>query len=199
MMEHAAICFLIMAITLVLVVNAQDRGMAKQTATSEQYNVTAESCQSDKVINAEVNTVPTKPVEEATEQVVEQTFSWNDDEAYLLAKIVMAEAEGEDYDTKRYVAMCVLNRVLDEQFPDNIKDVIYEPSQFSPITNGRWDRVEPNEDCWQVVNELDGISFPTLKEWSSGCLYFESCDNEDNWHSRNLEYLYTSDGIRFYK
>jgi len=26
----------------------------------------------------------------------------------------------------------------------------------------------------------------------------EACD-EDNWHSRNLEFLYESEGIRFYK
>lgn len=29
--------------------------------------------------------------------------------------------------------------------------------------------------------------------------YFENCTDEDNWHSRNLEYLYESEGIRFYK
>mgnify|MGYP002524830514 CR=1 FL=1 len=198
-MESATICFIIMAITIVLVVNAQDYSKAKKTATSERYNVTAETCQSDKVVNViEESYTEASPTTSELE-ILEPTFKWNDDEAYLLAKIVMAEAEGESYETKRYIAMCVLNRVLDKQFPNNIHDVIYESGQFSPITNGRWDRVEPNEDCWKVVEELDGIPYPILEEWSFGCLYFENCDDKDNWHSRNLEYLYESDGMRFYK
>lgn len=28
---------------------------------------------------------------------------------------------------------------------------------------------------------------------------FESCEDEDNWHSRNLEFLYKSGDIRFYR
>jgi hypothetical protein len=36
-------------------------------------------------------------------------------------------------------------------------------------------------------------------DYSDGALYFESCADEDNWHNRNLEFLYESDGLRFYK
>lgn len=127
----------------------------------------------------------------------EFTYSkdWSVEDSYLLAKIAMAEAEGCNTRTKTLIIMCVLNRVWSDEFPDTIKDVIFQENQFSPIDNGRWDRVEPNEDCYEAVK----IVMEAKYDYSGGATYFESCDNEDNWHSRNLEYLYESEGIRFYK
>ena len=125
---------------------------------------------------------------------------WDADDDYLLARIAMAEAEGCNMQTKTLVVLVVLNRVWSDQFPDTIHDVIFQQCanstyQFSPIGNGRWDRVEPNEDCYEAVR----IVKESVYDYSGGALYFENCTDEDNWHSRNLEYLYESEGIRFYK
>lgn len=117
------------------------------------------------------------------------------EESYLLAKIAMAEAEGCSTQTKALIVMCVLNRVESNEFPETIKEVIFQENQFSPIDNGRWDRVEPNEDCYEAVK----IVMEAKYDYSGGATYFENCVDEDNWHSRNLEYLYESEGIRFYK
>ena len=127
----------------------------------------------------------------------EFTYSkdWSANESYLLARIAMAEAEGCNTRTKTLIIMCVLNRVWSDEFPDTIKEVIFQENQFSPIDNGRWDRVEPNEDCYEAVKVVMEAKY----DYSGGATYFESCDDEDNWHSRNLEYLYESEGIRFYK
>lgn len=127
----------------------------------------------------------------------EFTYSkdWSVEDSYLLAKIAMAEAEGCNTRTKTLIILCVLNRVWSDEFPDTIYDVIFQTNQFSPIDNGRWDRVEPNEDCWEAVKVVMEAKY----DYSGGATYFESCDDEDNWHSRNLEFLYESDGIRFYK
>lgn len=127
----------------------------------------------------------------------EFTYSkdWSAQESYLLAKIAMAEAEGCSTQTKTLIIMCVLNRVQSDEFPDTIEEVIFQENQFSPIDNGRWDRVEPNEDCYEAVK----IVMEAKYDYSGGATYFESCDDEDNWHSRNLEFLYESEGLRFYK
>lgn len=127
----------------------------------------------------------------------EFTYSkdWSEKERYLLAKIAMAEAEGCNTQTKTLVIMCVLNRVWSDEFPDTIEEVIFQENQFSPISDGRWDRVEPNEDCYEAVKMVMEAKY----DYSGGATYFESCVNEDNWHSRNLEFLYESEGIRFYK
>lgn len=127
----------------------------------------------------------------------EFTYSkdWSVEDSYLLAKIAMAEAEGCNTQTKTLIILCVLNRVKSDEFPDTIHDVIFQTNQFSPIDNGRWDRVEPNEDCWEAVKVVMEAKY----DYSGGATYFESCSDEDNWHSRNLEFLYESEGIRFYK
>lgn len=127
----------------------------------------------------------------------EFTYSkdWSAEESYLLARIAMAEAEGCNTQTKTLIIMCVLNRVWSDEFPDTIKEVIFQENQFSPIDNGRWDRVEPNEDCYEAVK----IVMEAKYDYSGGATYFENCADEDNWHSRNLEFLYESEGIRFYK
>lgn len=127
----------------------------------------------------------------------EFTYSkdWSAEESYLLARIAMAEAEGCNTRTKTLIIMCVLNRVWSDEFPDTIEEVIFQENQFSPINNGRWNRVEPNEDCYEAVK----IVMEAKYDYSGGATYFENCADEDNWHSRNLEFLYESEGIRFYK
>ena len=127
----------------------------------------------------------------------EFTYSkdWSAKESYLLARIAMAEAEGCNTQTKTLIIMCVLNRVWSDEFPDTIEEVIFQENQFSPISDGRWDRVEPNEDCYEAVK----IVMEAKYDYSGGATYFENCADEDNWHSRNLEFLYESEGIRFYK
>lgn len=127
----------------------------------------------------------------------EFTYSkdWSANESYLLARIAMAEAEECNTQTKTLIIMCVLNRVWSDEFPDTIEEVIFQENQFSPIDNGRWDRVEPNEDCYEAVK----IVMEAKYDYSGGATYFENCADEDNWHSRNLEFLYESEGIRFYK
>lgn len=127
----------------------------------------------------------------------EFTYSkdWSAKESYLLARIAMAEAEECNTQTKTLIIMCVLNRVWSDEFPDTIEEVIFQENQFSPIDNGRWDRVEPNEDCYEAVKVVMEAKY----DYSGGATYFENCADEDNWHSRNLEFLYESEGIRFYK
>lgn len=119
----------------------------------------------------------------------------NKRDSYLLAKIAMAEAEGESLKGKELVIMVVLNRILSEEFPDTVYDVIYQEHQFSPIGDGRFDRVEPDEDCWLALEKVKALK----DDFSEGALYFENCACDDNWHSRNLDFLYECGNHKFYK
>lgn len=120
---------------------------------------------------------------------------WGAEDSYLLAKLAMAEAEGESIQGKTLVILVVLNRVHNENFPDTIQDVIFEERQFSPVESGRFDRVEPDADCWEAVRTVMEAQY----DYSGGALYFESCGDTDNWHSRNLEFLYQCGNHKFYK
>lgn len=114
-------------------------------------------------------------------------------DAYLLMKIAMAEAEDEDTEGKALVMRVVLNRVKHKEFPDSIKKVIYHEKQFSPIANGRFDRVEPNKDCEKALDMI------AEDEWdeSEGALYFES-KSDSTWHEDNLHFLFQHGNHYFY-
>lgn len=119
---------------------------------------------------------------------------WRADDGYLLARIAMAEAENQDTEGKALVMCVVLNRVGDDSFPETIRDVIFEKNQFSPILDGRWDRVEPNEDCYKALEMV-------VQGWdeSQGATYFEVTQSQSTWHSRNLQKLFEHQDISFYK
>ena len=56
--------------------------------------------------------------------------SFTYEEAQLLLQIAAAEAEGEGPDGQRMIMSVVLNRVESPDFPNSIKEVVYEPHQF---------------------------------------------------------------------
>lgn len=125
---------------------------------------------------------------------------FTEDDKYLLAKIAMAEAESQNIQTKTLVIMSVLNRVESDDFPDSILEVIFQNNgktyQYSPVMQGgRWWTTEPDEDCYEAVE----VVLATEYDYSDGALYFENCAEEENWHSKNLEFLYQSEDLRFYK
>jgi N-acetylmuramoyl-L-alanine amidase len=177
--------------------------------TDEQKPVAKELSVVESTIEVEEIEESTTEVEEIEESIVEveeikeqsedtytdTSYNFNSNDSYLLAKIAMAEAEGEDVEGKAYVIMVILNRIKDDGFPDTVHDVIYAKNQFTPISDGRFDRVEPNEECWEALRMV------MVDEWdkSQGALYFESHKNSDNWHSNNLDYLFTHGCHKFYK
>ncbi|SDZ94487.1 N-acetylmuramoyl-L-alanine amidase [Thalassobacillus cyri] len=97
-----------------------------------------------------------------------------DAEKDVLARLVEAEAKGESYGGKVAVAAVVLNRVDSKEFPDTIKDVIYDGYQFSPVLNGTISQ-PASEESKQAVREA--IAHHGL---GSGSLYFFNPDKADN-------------------
>ena len=203
MIWHIIIITIIMIIALCNMprtVNAEKEDTLK--SVRESYNNKTTTPQLVPTIQADIQEDEAEAEAEAEAETAihmypKFTYSrdWDYEDSYLLAKIAMAEAESCNTQTKTLVIMCVLNRVWSDEFPDTIEEVIFQENQFSPISDGRWDRVEPNEDCYEAVK----IVMEAEYDYSGGALYFESCANKDNWHSRNLEFLYESEGIRFYK
>lgn len=118
-----------------------------------------------------------------------------------LLKIVEAEAGGEDRTGKLLVANVVINRVLDESFPDTVTEVIYQRekgvSQFSPTRDGRMDSVTVSEETIEVVNSaLSG------EDVSMGALYFVSHKGAQpdkmKWFDLHLTKLFVHGGHEFY-
>ena len=149
------------------------------------------------VVSEEADVIPTTVPEQETETVEQskiRSMDWNSDAVYKLAKLAMAEAESEDTEGKALVMLVVLNRVWDDEFPDTIEEVIFQKRQFSPISNGRYDEVEPDEDCYRALQLIQTDGW----DESHGATYFES-KSDSTWHSENLTFLFKHGKHYFYK
>lgn len=112
------------------------------------------------------------------------------DEITILERIVEAEAGGEDAFGKILVANVVLNRVLDEEFPETVEEVVFQHKgnkyQFSPVKPGhRYYTVEVSQDTKQAVaRALKG------EDYSKGALYFierkYTSSSKASWFDRSL-------------
>lgn len=125
--------------------------VVEQKQEPEQTNV-----EKAKVITKEIRmltsqVVSEETIEEPIEEVEEELLS--QEEIELIALVTMAEAEGESEYGKRLVIDTILNRVDHDRFPDSVHDVIYQPHQFTSMTNGRVDRCYIREDICQLVRE----------------------------------------------
>ena len=125
-------------------------------------------------------------------QETETVERFTEKEKYMLAKIAMAEAEGCSIKAKELVIRTVLSRIESDRFPNTVEEVIFQKKQFTPTSDGRWNKVEPNEECWQALENVLSSSE------SKDILFFESCKG-DSWHNKNLKLVCEEDGMRFYR
>lgn len=106
----------------------------------------------------------------------------------LLQRLVEAEAGSEPYLGKVAVAAVVVNRVLDPRFPSTVRDVIYQPGQFQPVSNGRINTVRVSEETKSAVEAaLKGV------DPSHGSLYFYNPAISDptlaQWHKNRVQVI----------
>lgn len=90
------------------------------------------------------------------------------DDAVLIAKLVLAEAEGEPEMGKRLVIDTVLNRLDSSDFPNTVYDVVYQPYHYDPAWDGRIELFSELDDTFKLV--VDEIHNRTNSE----VLYFRT-------------------------
>ena len=161
------------------------------------YIATEEVAETTYMPEVEETTQPTETAKAVeTEEPLIASMDWDKDDSYLLCKIAMAEAESEGVKGKALVMLVVLNRVWSNEFPDTIDEVIFDKGEFTPVSNGRYSKVEPDDDCWHALYMVN------IEGWdkSQGALYFETPpkDGSSTWHSRTLYKLFESGNLTFY-
>ena len=122
----------------------------------------------------------------------------SDDDYQVLLRIVQAEAGVCDEKGKILVANVVLNRVKSQEFPDSVRSVVYEPSQFSPVSDGSINSVKVTEETKECVNRaLEG------EDYSDEALYFMnrrgSRSRAVSWFDSHLTYLFRHQNHEFFK
>ena len=122
-------------------------------------------------------------------------YSYN--EIMIFQKLLAAETEGGDFESKCNVASVIWNRLNSEEYPNTIIEVIYERNgsvQFTPTTDGRIDTVDIVED------DILAIEYTFLFGSTVGdCIAFDNVKGK-SWNKNNLEYIFTdSIGHSFYR
>jgi len=90
----------------------------------------------------------------------------DDKELEMLTRIISGEARGEPLEGQIAVGAVVINRVLSDDFPDTIEEVIFAEGQFIAIDDGYYE-MEPTEKSYQAaLKVLEG------EDPSNGAYYF---------------------------
>ena len=143
-----------------------------------------------------------KEEEEARRKAEEQRraarrIQISDEDYQILLRIVQAEAGICDDKGKILVADVIINRVLSKRFPNTVKGVVYQRSQFQPVSNGRINSVKVTPDTIRCVDRaLDG------EDYSNGALYFmnrQASGRQASWFDSSLTYLFAHGGHEFFK
>lgn len=107
----------------------------------------------------------------------------------MLQKIAIAEANNIGSQGMSYVMQTVINRVDNDDFPDNIKEVIEQEGQFSTYPD-KYNKAVPNEESAYALELLE-IN-------NQGQLYFEN-PVPGSWQSTHKEFIFLYKGLAFYK
>ena len=141
-----------------------------------------------KQILMEAETARKKAEEEAKRAAA--VVAYSDEDYQVLLRIVQAEAGICDDKGKILVANVIINRVKNSEFPNTIKSVVYEKSQFSPVSNGSINTVKVTRQTIDCVDRaLQG------EDYSQGALYFMyrggSRSGAIRWFDRHLTFLFS--------
>lgn len=107
-------------------------------------------------------------------------YTFTEEEVYLLAQCVEAEAGVYCYESQQYITQVILNRIHSDKFPDTLEEVIYQKTgnvpQFSVAYNNAMDREVRLETLLNVYNVLiHGTDLPDY------VLFFFSEKVTNNW------------------
>lgn len=84
----------------------------------------------------------------------------------IMAKVIYSEARGESYKGQVAVGAVVMNRIQSPEFPNKIRDVVFQPRAFTAVDDGQY---------WQTPNRTAYLAAQdAVRGWdpSNGSLYY---------------------------
>ena len=139
-----------LALVLFLTVTSNQQTSSVVSFATEKESVATIEKHDIKLVtlyNEEDETVEAEVVEEAEEEICKNRWGiqLTEEEIDLLAKILWVEARGESELGQEAVVEVIFNRIVSEEFPDTLYDVL---SQKNPTQFASWklrDKAEPTE------------------------------------------------------
>ena len=185
---RARIIIISVALVIMAAAMAESSTKEKTLATSQEYEVkTVEKADVTGKVNlmsvgmaAVMDTLPD----------IEFTFcEWADivlteDEMNLLYTTVYCEAGNQGHEAQVMVALVILNRLNSDKYPDTLREVIYQPNQFS-VTS--WPDFESRG--W-TSSVKDAVDYALIRnDYPRDMYYFRA----DYYHSFGVPYTYKAE------
>ena len=104
-----------------------------------------------------------------TESETELVNEYTDEDLYVLSHIIQCEAGYCERAMMEGVGSVVLNRVADPRFPNTIIEVVNQPGQYRPVTDGIFTSAVPTDLVIEVSIDLleHGSKFPPEVVWQA--------------------------------
>ena len=147
-------------------------------------------------LNIEAEPFETNPVAETYYDTL------SSEEIFLLEVTIQHEVGNFSKTYKRYVAELIYNRIQSEDFPDTVKEVLFQKGQFQGIQAWAYSGIEIDNETREVIYEVFSKQYtthpatfyynPALSEYES-VMWFE--------YSGDIEYVFshteTSWGVEY--
>ncbi len=118
------------------------------------------------------------------------------EELYWLSRIINAESGGEPLEGRIAVGNVVLNRVISSEFPDTIRQVVFDRKdavQFEPVSNGTVYNPPSDGSVMAAKMALDGVSVV-----GKSMYFYAPSLSQGLWINGNRTYYTTIGCHRFY-
>lgn len=130
--------------------------------------------------------IPIEETEPESEDEFKSYYTYTEDELDLLSRLIYSEGGTESYETKLKIGSVVMNRVSDldsPDFPDTIREVIYQKNQFS-VTTTKIDGVimidrPADEESKRAAKEI--LDYGSILPPDVQVFYAEGKVKKDNW------------------
>ena len=130
-------------------------------------------------------------------RTIAPTFNgYTQDDLHWMARIIFAEARGENFEGMVAVGSVVMNRTYYPAYPDTVHGVIFDRRngvQFSPVSNGSIN----NTPC--VMTFLAAVDVLEGRRNASNALFFKNPSIvRTSWISNNRTYAFTLQSHAFF-
>ena len=103
-----------------------------------------------------------------------------------IAEVVVWESRSEPLEGQRLVAQVILNRVNHKSWPDNVKDVVHQPKQFSYLQDKHLQRTPTQKDWTEAQATAYNVWNGLVEDKSQGTTHYTEVSVQRSW-MKNLE------------
>jgi spore germination cell wall hydrolase CwlJ-like protein len=154
----------------------------------------------EEVIETNIPELNTLEIQELTQDIIDviedtdiEQVQLTQQEETLLMQVARAES-GTSLKGQLWAMRTILNRV-GTHFGDNVTEVITAKNQFEVYSKGIYKRVELVDETYTAMEMIKNGWDET-----EGALYWRSDRGSKNsWHEKNLHYIKTVEGNRYYR